>query len=134
MRRASPDCGIRTLYQRFKRRIIPPRILGLQDLNVCSDRHLRLHDRNTQQHQQENKYGSSYHGKSGKILIDLIMHSFEIKLDDLSSPEIAELLAEHLRDMYEQSPPGSVHALDLDELKKPGITFWSIWEGDELVG
>ena len=62
------------------------------------------------------------------------MHSFEIKLDDLSSPEIAELLAEHLSDMYEQSPPGSVHALDLDELRKPEITFWSVWSGEELAG
>jgi putative acetyltransferase len=62
------------------------------------------------------------------------MHSFEIKLDDLSSPAIAELLSDHLRDMYEQSPPGSVHALDLEELKKPEITFWSVWSGDELAG
>jgi putative acetyltransferase len=59
---------------------------------------------------------------------------FSIKLDDLSSPVIAELLAEHLHDMYEQSPPGSVHALDLDDLKKPDITFWAIWEGETLVG
>ena len=62
------------------------------------------------------------------------MHSFEIKLDDLSSPAIASLLAEHLHDMYEQSPPGSVHALDLEDLKKPEITFWAIWGGDILVG
>ena len=59
---------------------------------------------------------------------------FSIKLDDLSSPAVAKLLAAHLHDMYEQSPPGSVHALDLDELKKPEITFWAIWDGDELVG
>jgi len=62
------------------------------------------------------------------------METFIIKTDDLSSPKIAELLAEHLRDMYEQSPPGSVHALDLDDLRKPGIAFWSVWSGDDLVG
>ena len=62
------------------------------------------------------------------------MHSFEIKLDDLSSPEIAQLLGDHLREMHEQSPPGSVHALDLNELKMPEITFWAIWDGDALVG
>src|SRR4026207_866695 len=62
------------------------------------------------------------------------MHSFEIKLDDLSSPAITDLLAEHLHDMYEQSPPGSVHALDLDDLKKPEITFWAVWDGENLVG
>jgi putative acetyltransferase len=59
---------------------------------------------------------------------------FTIKPDDLSGPEIAHLLADHLRDMHEHSPPESVHALDLNELKKPDITFWSIWSGDELVG
>jgi len=62
------------------------------------------------------------------------MHSFEIKLDDLSSPAITDLLAEHLHDMYEQSPPGSVHALDLDDLRKPSITFWAIWDGETLAG
>lgn len=59
---------------------------------------------------------------------------FTIKPDDLSSPKIADLLAEHLRDMHEHSPPESVHALDLDELRKPDITFWSVWLSDELVG
>src|SRR6478672_2986213 len=62
------------------------------------------------------------------------MEQFIIRLDDLSGPEIAELLADHLRDMHEQSPPESVHALDLGELKKPDITFWSIWCNDRLVG
>jgi putative acetyltransferase len=59
---------------------------------------------------------------------------FTIKHDDLSGPEIAELLAEHLSDMHVHSPPESVHALDLDGLKKRDVTFWSIWSGDTLVG
>jgi putative acetyltransferase len=58
----------------------------------------------------------------------------EIKIDDLRGPEIAELLAEHLRDMYSVSPPESVHALDLEELRKPDITFWSLWSSDKLAG
>src|SRR5215210_7068471 len=62
------------------------------------------------------------------------MDAFTIKLDDLTSAEIAELLADHLREMHEHSPPESVHALDLDALKAPEITFWSIWSGDKLVG
>lgn len=60
--------------------------------------------------------------------------NFQIKLDDLSSTAIAELLAEHLRDMHEHSPPESVHALDLNELRKADIAFWSVWSEDELVG
>ena len=27
-----------------------------------------------------------------------------------------------------------MHALDLDSLRKPAITFWTAWSGDELVG
>jgi len=62
------------------------------------------------------------------------MPDFTINPDDLTSPEIAELLADHLREMNQHSPPESVHALDLEKLKQPEITFWSIWNGDELVG
>jgi putative acetyltransferase len=36
--------------------------------------------------------------------------------------------------MYELSPPQSVHALDLQALRKPDITFWTAWSGDELLG
>jgi putative acetyltransferase len=60
--------------------------------------------------------------------------TFTIRTDDLTSPEIAELLADHLREMNQHSPPESVHALDLEKLKRPEITFWSIWNGGELVG
>lgn len=59
---------------------------------------------------------------------------FEIKLDDLSGPQIAELLDEHLRCMARVSPRKSRHALNLDELRAPDITFWSVWQGRELVG
>jgi putative acetyltransferase len=57
-----------------------------------------------------------------------------IKVDDLRGPEIARLLTEHLEDMVSVSPPESRHALDLDELRQPEITFWSAWVGTELVG
>ena len=57
-----------------------------------------------------------------------------IELDDLTRPQIHALLEEHLTNMYELSPPESVHALDLDRLRTPDITFWSVWDGDELVG
>ncbi|HEX7763470.1 MAG TPA: GNAT family N-acetyltransferase [Cellvibrio sp.] len=57
-----------------------------------------------------------------------------IKIDDLRSPEIAELLTEHLQDMYAASPPECVYALDLEKLRKPEITFWSVWGGNQLMG
>jgi putative acetyltransferase len=48
---------------------------------------------------------------------------------------VQALLAEHLRNMHELSPPGSVHALDLDKLRTPDITFWTVWGDDgQLLG
>jgi putative acetyltransferase len=58
----------------------------------------------------------------------------EIKLDDLSGPEIAALLEEHLTSMHTISPPQSVHALPIEALRRPDITFWSVWESGELLG
>ena len=58
----------------------------------------------------------------------------DIRRDDLSGPEIRELLEEHLRGMRSISPPESVHALDLEGLRRPEITFWTVWSGDELLG
>jgi len=57
----------------------------------------------------------------------------KIRIDDLSGPEVPDLLSEHLKDMAVHSPPESVHALNLDALLKPEITIWSAWEESELV-
>ncbi len=62
------------------------------------------------------------------------MTTLLIRHDDLAGTQIRALLAEHLRNMHELSPPESVHALDLDALRRPDITFWSVWSGDELLG
>ncbi len=59
---------------------------------------------------------------------------FDIRVDDLRGPEIAALLQEHLDDMRLHSPPESIHALDLDKLRQPDITFWTAWQDDELLG
>lgn len=57
-----------------------------------------------------------------------------LKIDDLQGPEIAALLQLHLDDMAAHSPPESVHALDLNALRQPGITFWTAWDCNELLG
>ena len=57
-----------------------------------------------------------------------------IRVDDLRGPEIRALLEEHLRNMYEITPAKSVHALDLEGLRAPEITFWTAWEGERLAG
>lgn len=59
---------------------------------------------------------------------------FLIREDDLEGPEIAALLRAHLDHAARHSPPESIHALDLDRLRTPEITFWSVWLGETLVG
>jgi putative acetyltransferase len=58
----------------------------------------------------------------------------KIKVDDLSGSEIAKFLEEHIEEMKSVSPPESKHALDLEGLRKPEITFWTVWNGDRLIG
>ena len=58
----------------------------------------------------------------------------EIQLEDPATPDVAALLREHLEDMRSNSPPESVHALDLEALRRPGISFWTVREDGELLG
>lgn len=58
----------------------------------------------------------------------------QVRLDDLSSPEVQALIAEHLEGMRGNSPPGNVHALAIDELRRPDVTFWSAWQDSVLCG
>jgi putative acetyltransferase len=62
------------------------------------------------------------------------MSKINIKQDDLSGGEVIALLEEHLADMYATSPPESVHALDVQALKAPSITFFSAWIDSALAG
>jgi len=58
----------------------------------------------------------------------------QIRVDDLSGPAIRALLEEHLSNMAQLSPPESMHALDIDALRQPDVTFWSLWSGADLLG
>ena len=57
-----------------------------------------------------------------------------IKVDDLTGSEIAAFLEEHVQDMRAVSPPESKHALDLEGLRQPEITFWTAREEGGLLG
>lgn len=57
-----------------------------------------------------------------------------IELDNLMRPAVHALLQEHLDEMHRLSPRESVHALDLERLRHPSITFWTVWDGDLLLG
>ena len=58
----------------------------------------------------------------------------QIRLDDLRGPEIAGLLQIHLENSRRSSPPESNHALDLEALRSPQVTFWTAWDGAKLLG
>jgi putative acetyltransferase len=65
----------------------------------------------------------------------LAMNStIEIRVDDLSGDATRALITSHLRGMHDTSPAESVHALDLDGLSHPDVTFWSAWIDGELAG
>jgi putative acetyltransferase len=59
--------------------------------------------------------------------------SIEFRVDDLSGAATRALIAEHLKAMHSYSPPESVHALDVEHLRKPGITFWTAWIDGEIA-
>jgi putative acetyltransferase len=54
--------------------------------------------------------------------------------DDLTGPEIRALLETHFAGMLANSPEGSCHFLDFDDLNAPEVTFWSIWDAETLAG
>ena len=58
----------------------------------------------------------------------------DIRVDNLESPQVIRLLQEHLSSMALVSPPESCHALNLSGLKVPEVTFWSLWDDDQLAG
>ena len=62
------------------------------------------------------------------------MPHIEIRIDDLSGDATRALIASHLDGMHDTSPPESVHALDIDGLRHPSVTFWSAWIDGELAG
>lgn len=54
--------------------------------------------------------------------------------DDLSQNDIIEVLLNHHQQMFAHSPAESVHALDLEGLRAPEMTFWSAWIDGEIAG
>lgn len=57
-----------------------------------------------------------------------------IKIDPLTGPEIYALLTEHLQSMASHSPAESCHALNIEALRQPEITFWTAWQDNDLLG
>ena len=60
--------------------------------------------------------------------------TLDIRIDDLSSPEVVSLLESHLEGMQAQTPPESVHALDLSAYHCADLTLWTVWSDGDLMG
>jgi putative acetyltransferase len=58
----------------------------------------------------------------------------KILAGDFDNPKVRDILRHHLEGMHANSPPGHVFALDWSALQQPEISFWTIWEGDDLLG
>lgn len=57
----------------------------------------------------------------------------QITAGDLTDSRVIDLLDYHLATARAQTAPGSAHALDLQELRSPDITFWTAWDDESLV-
>src|SRR5215813_7709691 len=53
---------------------------------------------------------------------------------DLHDARVLDLLRIHMTNARAQTAPGSAHALDVAGLRAPGISFWTIWEDEALLG
>jgi len=56
------------------------------------------------------------------------MADYRIVEDDLTGPEVSALLELHLAEMHRWSPPESVHAMPVERLRQPDVTFYSAWD------
>jgi putative acetyltransferase len=61
------------------------------------------------------------------------MGEYTIREDDLTGPAIAALLRLHLDEMHQWSPPESVHAMPIERLRASDVTFYSVWDGEQLA-
>ncbi len=60
--------------------------------------------------------------------------NLQIRPGDLGNPAVQMLLREHLNSMTDHSPPESIHALPIEQLSAPDISFWCGWDGQQLAG
>jgi putative acetyltransferase len=58
----------------------------------------------------------------------------DIRVGELRTTQVIALLQAHHEDMLKHSPVESVHALDLTGLEASDITFFSLWDNEEVAG
>lgn len=58
----------------------------------------------------------------------------DIKIDDLTHPDVQALVQTHRAEMQSNDNSIMANALQLSDLKSDEITFFSVWEGETLTG
>ncbi len=58
----------------------------------------------------------------------------DIRLGDPAAPELKELLTAHVQYSAENSPEGSNHTLDPQEMRDSGLQFWVAFHEERAVG
>ena len=53
---------------------------------------------------------------------------------NFDNSEVHELLTKHFIELRSASPEDSCHVLDIAGLKDTSIKFWSLWDGNNLMG
>ena len=53
---------------------------------------------------------------------------------NFDNPKVHQLLSKHFIELRAASPEGSAHVLDINGLKVSSIKFWSLWQGEHLIG
>ena len=59
---------------------------------------------------------------------------FTIIPGDFSDSRVVALLRHHFEANRAATPEGSAHVLDLTAMQVPEISFWTLWEGESLLG
>ena len=57
-----------------------------------------------------------------------------VRPGDFEDDRVKALLTRHLEGMHANSPSGHVFALDWSGLQQPEISFYALWEGEDLLG
>ena len=63
-----------------------------------------------------------------------MIKTLRIAPDDLTCEAVLGLLQLHLDEMFQWSPPESVHAMPAERLRQPDVTFFAAWDGHILAG
>jgi putative acetyltransferase len=58
----------------------------------------------------------------------------EIREGGLDDMRVRGLLERHFAGMLANSPKDSTHFLDFSGLAAPDVTFWTVWDGEDLLG